>query len=79
MEYENTLVINFTIKWSFIVHTIIQFLVKSHFLYFYIYLLEIYWDQSFYFLAKLATLEQGTNFFSFRGTYSNLTDAHKKI
>lgn len=31
MEYGNTLVINFTIKWSFVVHAIIQFLVKSHF------------------------------------------------
>lgn len=31
MEYANTLIINFSIKWSFVVHTIIQFLVKSHF------------------------------------------------
>lgn len=31
MEYGNTLVINFTIKWTFVVHAIIQFLVKSHF------------------------------------------------
>lgn len=31
IEYANTLAINFSIKWSFVVHTIIQFLVKSHF------------------------------------------------
>lgn len=31
IEYANTLVINFSIKQSFVVHTIIQFLVKSHF------------------------------------------------
>lgn len=36
MEYENTVVINLTIQWSFVVHTIIQFLLKPHFHVFFI-------------------------------------------
>lgn len=76
MEYENTLVINFTIKWSFVVHTIIQFLVKSHFHMFSLSYRNLLGRKFLLSLAKSAKLEQET-FFSVGETDSNLTDAHE--
>lgn len=63
MEYENTLVINFTIKWSFVVHTIIQFLVKSHFHMFSLSYRNLLGRKFLLSLAKSAKLEQETDFF----------------